>query len=93
LSTYGRRDAAIGKIAMSRLIDLLYILLIGLISGWLASLLMRGGRKSMVIYLIIGVIGAFIGSFLFGLIGLGAYGILARILMATAGVRHLDFSS
>ncbi|MCI0413303.1 GlsB/YeaQ/YmgE family stress response membrane protein [bacterium] len=76
---------------MYRLLDLLYTLLIGLIAGWLGSLLMRGGRKSVLIYMIIGVIGAFIGSFLFGLVGLAAYGLLGRIIMATLGAVILIF--
>jgi uncharacterized membrane protein YeaQ/YmgE (transglycosylase-associated protein family) len=76
---------------MYRLIDLLYTLLIGLIAGWLGSMMMRGTRKSIVIYMIIGVIGAFIGSFVFGLIGLAAYGIIGRIIMATLGAVILIF--
>ena len=76
---------------MYRLIDLLYTLLIGLIAGWLGSMMMRGTRKSIVIYMIIGVIGAFIGSFVFGLVGLAAYGIIGRIIMATLGAVILIF--
>ena len=76
---------------MYTLIDLLYTLLIGLIAGWLGSLMMHRSRKSIVIYMIIGIIGAFIGSFVFGLIGLAAYGIIARIIMATLGAVILIF--
>ena len=76
---------------MYGLIDLLYTLLIGLIAGWLASLMMHGARKSILIYMIIGVIGAFIGAFLFGLVGLAAFGLLGRIIMATLGAVILIF--
>jgi uncharacterized membrane protein YeaQ/YmgE (transglycosylase-associated protein family) len=76
---------------MYRLIELLYTLLIGLIAGWFASMLMHGSRKSILIYMIIGVIGAVIGSFLFTLVGLGAYGIIGRIIMATVGAVILIF--
>jgi uncharacterized membrane protein YeaQ/YmgE (transglycosylase-associated protein family) len=76
---------------MSGLIELLYFLLIGLIAGWFASLLMRGGRRGVLIYMIIGVIGAFIGGFLFRIVGLAAYGLLGRIIMATIGAVVLIF--
>ena len=70
---------------MYSLMELIYTLLIGLVAGWLASLLMRGSRKSILIYLIIGVIGALIGGFLFNLVGLAAYGLIGRLIMATLG--------
>jgi uncharacterized membrane protein YeaQ/YmgE (transglycosylase-associated protein family) len=76
---------------MYRLMDLLYTLLIGLIAGWLASLVMRGGRNSILIYMIIGIIGAFIGGFLFNLVGLAAYGLLGRVIMSTVGAVILIF--
>lgn len=41
---------------------------IGLIAGWLASLLIGGG--GLVRYLITGLIGAFVGGFLFNLAGI-----------------------
>lgn len=41
---------------------------IGLIAGWLASLVIGGG--GLVRYLITGLIGAFVGGFLFNLAGI-----------------------
>jgi len=76
---------------MYSLIGLLYTLLIGLVAGWIASLLMKGSRKSILVYMIIGIIGAFIGSFIFGLVGLAAYGIIGRVIMATLGAVILIF--
>ena len=70
---------------MYSLMELIYTLLIGHVAGWLASLLMRGSRKSILIYLIIGVIGALVGGFLFNLVGLAAYGLIGRLIMATLG--------
>lgn len=61
------------------------ILLIGLIAGFLAGNLVKGGGFGLVGDIIVGIIGAFIGSLLFGLLGLSAYGILGQIIVATIG--------
>ncbi|GAA0781087.1 GlsB/YeaQ/YmgE family stress response membrane protein [Roseibium denhamense] len=41
---------------------------IGIIAGWLASIFVGGG--GLIRYLIIGLIGAFVGGFLFKLVGI-----------------------
>jgi uncharacterized membrane protein YeaQ/YmgE (transglycosylase-associated protein family) len=41
-------------------------LIVGLIAGWLANSVMRGGRGNMVTDIIVGVIGAIVGGFLAG---------------------------
>jgi uncharacterized membrane protein YeaQ/YmgE (transglycosylase-associated protein family) len=47
-------------------------LIVGLIAGWLANQMMRGGRGSMVTDIIVGIIGAIVGGFLAGqLFGVG----------------------
>ena len=43
-------------------------LLVGLVAGWLASLIVGG--SGLVTYLLSGVIGAFVGPFVIGLAGL-----------------------
>jgi uncharacterized membrane protein YeaQ/YmgE (transglycosylase-associated protein family) len=44
-------------------------LVLGLIAGFLASLVMRGGGYGIVGDIIVGVVGAFIGGFVFSLFG------------------------
>ena len=61
---------------------ILYLLLVGLVAGWLAGTLMRGGGFGMVGDMAVGVLGALIGGFIFG--GSGG-GLLGRILVATLG--------
>jgi uncharacterized membrane protein YeaQ/YmgE (transglycosylase-associated protein family) len=46
---------------------LLIFLLIGLVAGFIASLIMGGGG-GLLRYLVTGVIGAFVGGYLFGLL-------------------------
>ncbi|MGC9562003.1 MAG: GlsB/YeaQ/YmgE family stress response membrane protein [Brachymonas sp.] len=61
---------------------ILYLLLVGLVAGWLAGTLMRGGGFGMAGDMAVGVLGALIGGFIFG--GSGG-GLLGRILVATLG--------
>jgi uncharacterized membrane protein YeaQ/YmgE (transglycosylase-associated protein family) len=39
-------------------------LVVGLIAGWLANMVMRGGRGNIVTDIIVGIIGAIVGGFL-----------------------------
>ncbi len=64
---------------------LIWFLLVGLVAGWLASLVMHGGKQGLVGYLIIGVIGALLGGWLFGLLGISAGGLIGSIIMAFVG--------
>jgi uncharacterized membrane protein YeaQ/YmgE (transglycosylase-associated protein family) len=45
--------------------NLLLFLLLGLVAGWLASMVMRGGGYGIIGDMIVGVLGAFIGGWLF----------------------------
>lgn len=44
-------------------------LLLGLIAGWIASKIMHGSGSGLVINLVLGVVGAFVGGFLFRVVG------------------------
>ncbi len=46
--------------------ELLWFILIGIAAGWLAGQIMKGGGSGLVGDLIVGVIGALLGGFLFG---------------------------
>jgi uncharacterized membrane protein YeaQ/YmgE (transglycosylase-associated protein family) len=64
---------------------LLWWLLVGLIAGFLASVVMRGGGYGVVGDIIVGIIGAFIGGFLASLVGLGASGFIGTVIVAFIG--------
>jgi uncharacterized membrane protein YeaQ/YmgE (transglycosylase-associated protein family) len=70
---------------------ILWFLLIGLIAGWLAGQVMRGGGYGVVGDMIVGVIGALIGGWLFGLLGISAGGLIGEIIMAFVGALVLIF--
>jgi uncharacterized membrane protein YeaQ/YmgE (transglycosylase-associated protein family) len=65
--------------------DIVWFLLIGLAAGWLASQIMKGGGSGLVTDLIMGVIGAILGGFLFGTVGLAATGLIGSLVTATVG--------
>lgn len=60
-------------------------LIVGLIAGFLASLVMRGGGYGILGDIIVGIIGAFIGGWLFSLLGLGTTGFIGSIIVAFVG--------
>ncbi len=61
-------------------------LIVGLIAGFLASLVMRGGGYGIIGDIIAGIIGGFIGGWLFGLLGISAGGgLIGSIIVAFIG--------
>ena len=64
---------------------LVWWLVVGLIAGFLASLVMRGGGYGIVGDIIVGIVGAFIGGFVASLLGIGAGGLIGTIIIAFIG--------
>ena len=67
------------------LTSLIWFLLIGLIAGWLAGRVMRGGGFGVIGDMIVGIIGALLGGWLFGLLGIHAGGLIGAIITAFVG--------
>src|SRR5947209_5769141 len=66
--------------------SLIWWLIVGLIAGFLASVVMRGGGYGIVGDIIAGLVGAFIGGWLFGLLGISTGGsLLGSIIVAFIG--------
>ena len=65
--------------------NIIWFLLIGLIAGWLAGQIMKGGGYAIVGDIVVGIIGSLIGGLLFRLLGITAYGTLGSIIMAVIG--------
>ena len=59
-------------------------LLIGLAAGWFAGQIM-GKKRGVLVNLGVGVVGAFIGGFLFNVVGLAASSLIGSLIMATIG--------
>lgn len=65
---------------------LLIILAIGAVAGWLAGVLMRGGGFGLVWNILLGIIGSFVGSWLFGVLGVATDGsLLGSLLTSVVG--------
>jgi uncharacterized membrane protein YeaQ/YmgE (transglycosylase-associated protein family) len=64
---------------------MLWFLIVGLVAGWLASRISGGSGFGLIGDLVVGVIGAFVGGFLFNLMGLSASGTIGSIIVATVG--------
>ena len=65
---------------------MLYSIIVGLIAGWLAGQVMRGGGYGILIDIVLGLVGGLIGGWLFG--ALGVYpggGAIGSILVAFVG--------
>jgi uncharacterized membrane protein YeaQ/YmgE (transglycosylase-associated protein family) len=61
-------------------------LVVGLVAGFLASQVMRGGGYGIIGDIVVGIIGAFIGGWLSGFLGFGdTYGLIGSIIIAFIG--------
>ncbi|MEO6724410.1 MAG: GlsB/YeaQ/YmgE family stress response membrane protein [Blastocatellia bacterium] len=54
--------------------NLIILLVVGAIAGWLAGVVMKGGGFGLVGDIVIGIIGAFLGAWLFSQLGVSAGG-------------------
>ena len=66
--------------------NLLWWCIVGLIAGFLAGKVMKGGGFGVIMDIVIGIIGAMIGGWVFGLIGIfPSGGLIGSILVAFVG--------
>jgi uncharacterized membrane protein YeaQ/YmgE (transglycosylase-associated protein family) len=72
--------------------DVVYILLVGLIAGWSAGKIMKGKGYGLVGDLVVGVLGAIVGSWIFNELGIGGYGLLGSIVVALIGALLLLYA-
>jgi uncharacterized membrane protein YeaQ/YmgE (transglycosylase-associated protein family) len=69
---------------------LLYWIIVGLIAGFLAGKVMKGGGYGVLVDIILGMLGAIVGGWLFGLLGISAGGgLIGGILVAFVGAVFL----
>ena len=73
--------------------SLIVILIVGLIAGWLAGKIMRGSGFGIIGDIIIGIIGAFIGTWLWGVLHLPVIANfwVSAIVISTVGACVLVF--
>ena len=70
----------------------IWFALIGLVAGWLAGLLVKGGGFGVIGDIVVGILGALLGGFLFSSLGLSSGGsLIGSIIVATIGAILLIF--
>jgi uncharacterized membrane protein YeaQ/YmgE (transglycosylase-associated protein family) len=65
---------------------LLYWIVVGLIAGYLAGVVMKGGGYGVIADIILGMLGAIVGGWIFSALGIGAGGgLVGGIVVAFIG--------
>jgi uncharacterized membrane protein YeaQ/YmgE (transglycosylase-associated protein family) len=64
---------------------LVWVVLVGILAGWLAGQITKGSGFGLLGDLIVGILGSLLGSFLFGLFGIVAFSLIGRLVMAVLG--------
>ena len=59
-------------------------LIVGLLAGWIAEKIMHRDQ-GLITNLIVGVVGAYLGAFLFSLLGINAGGFIGSLIVAIIG--------
>jgi uncharacterized membrane protein YeaQ/YmgE (transglycosylase-associated protein family) len=64
---------------------ILWWIIVGLIAGWLAGKVMKGGGYGVLMDIILGMLGGIVGGWIFGMLGISAGGLIGSILVAFIG--------
>jgi uncharacterized membrane protein YeaQ/YmgE (transglycosylase-associated protein family) len=72
--------------------EFVWFIIVGLIAGWLAGVIMKGGGYGVVGDIVVGIVGALIGGWLFSTMGVSTGGgLLGAIIVALVGAIILIF--
>lgn len=65
---------------------MIYSIIVGLIAGWLAGQVMKGGGYGVLMDILLGLVGGLVGGWLFGALGIWpGGGIIGAIVVAFVG--------
>ena len=66
--------------------NILIMLAIGAVAGWLAGVILKGGGYGLIGDIVVGIIGAFVGGYVFGKLNISiGSGIVNDIITSTVG--------
>ena len=72
--------------------EFIWFIIVGLVAGWLAGVIMKGGGFGVIGDIVVGIVGALIGGWLFSTMGVSAGGgLLGAIIVALIGAIILIF--
>jgi uncharacterized membrane protein YeaQ/YmgE (transglycosylase-associated protein family) len=61
-------------------------IIVGMIAGWLAGVVMKGGGYGVLVDIILGILGGIVGGWIFGLLGIWpGGGMIGSIIVAFVG--------
>ena len=63
----------------------IWYIIIGIIAGFLAGKIMRGGGFGLIINLLLVILGGVLGGWVFALFGLAASGLIGSLITSTVG--------
>jgi len=64
---------------------IIWWIVVGLIAGWAAGRIMKGGGYGVVADIVLGILGGIVGGWVVSLLGMGGGGLLWSILVAILG--------
>ncbi|HXY77456.1 MAG TPA: GlsB/YeaQ/YmgE family stress response membrane protein [Candidatus Acidoferrales bacterium] len=67
------------------MLHLIWWVVVGLIAGWAAGRIIKGGGYGVVMDIILGIVGAVVGGWLVGVVGIHAGGFISTILVGILG--------
>lgn len=67
------------------MLNFLWFILLGALAGYLTGLIMRGGGYGFWINLLLGIVGGFLGGWIFGLLGIHTSSIVGNLICAVVG--------
>jgi uncharacterized membrane protein YeaQ/YmgE (transglycosylase-associated protein family) len=73
--------------------NLIWWIIVGLIAGWAAGRIMKGGGYGVAMDIVLGIVGAVVGGWLMGMLGIDAGGFLGTIVIAIIGAVFLIWLS
>jgi uncharacterized membrane protein YeaQ/YmgE (transglycosylase-associated protein family) len=75
------------------LMSFIWWIIVGLIAGWAAGKIMRGGGYGPLMDIVLGIVGAVVGGWLLGALGIYAGGLIGTIVVAIVGAIFLIWLS
>ncbi|MGO8759458.1 MAG: GlsB/YeaQ/YmgE family stress response membrane protein [Terracidiphilus sp.] len=73
------------------MLHLLYLILVGLVAGWLTGKIMKGGGYGFFLDIILGIAGAIVGGFIAAHLGFGGGGLIFTLIVAVLGAILIVF--
>ena len=67
------------------LTSLLIFLALGAIAGWIAGLIMKGGGFGLIVNIIVGILGAIVGGWVFSFFGFESVSFIGSMVTAIVG--------